>query len=81
MAGPVQMESLNLPTGGEGGGRDMCPTNADLIEAAGLHQDCSDVVEEVECFGRAAGSTTGGELCSNVGKMCREQLFLDSMVI
>ena len=72
------MESLNLPTGGEGGGGDMSPTEVDIMEAASLRDNRSDVVEAVseavaeavEPMCMAPGSTTSDELCSNVSKMC-----------
>ena len=71
VAGPVPVESLNLTTGGEVGGGDMCPTEADIMEASSYEDrdDRSDVVEVVERVGKAPGSPTMDELCSNVSKM------------
>ena len=73
-AGPVRMESLNLSTGGEVGGRDTCPTEVDIMEAASLQEDRSEVVEAVveamEPVFMAPGSTRSDELCSNVSKLC-----------
>ena len=71
-AGQVPKDSLNLTTSGEGGGGDMCPTEADKMESSsyGDQDNHLGVVEVVERVSRAPGSPTMDTLCSNVSKMC-----------
>jgi len=74
-AGPDPVEPLDLSTGGEGESGDMCPTEADRLEAIGYeNRDDYLDVEVVEHVGRAPGSPTMEKLCSNVSKMCGDSL-------
>ena len=77
----VPVESLNLPTGEEGGSWNMCPTKADMVEAASLcdYRDDRSIFVEVEHVEREPGSPTMEELCSNVSKLCFDHPFLDNM--
>ena len=79
------MESLKLPSGGEGGGWDACPTEVDITEAASLQDNRSEdlgvTVEAVEHVGIAPRSSTSDDLCSDVSQMCSDLPSIDSMFI